>query len=103
MLVSVLAITSVFLLGCTNRPPPTDEFANEVIDSLTVPDSVKECMHGVVDSFTLTDGEKQKFGDLTGAADAAAKLDPKAEKQDETAVAGQAVIDRFQQELAACN
>jgi hypothetical protein len=93
----VLVVT---LGACGAAAPPADELANELIDTLEadgVPlsDAVKDCMHGVVDEFTLTDEERQS----TGASD----LNDVADKAADGQAASQAVIDRFQAELTACN
>lgn len=81
------------LAACTTSNPPTAELAEEVIDSLNVSTEAKACMHGIVEEFTLTDDEKLVADDLGSAADRAADGSPEA----------QAIVDRFEAELATCN
>jgi hypothetical protein len=90
----------VTLSACGAAAPPADELADELIDTLEadgVPlsDEVKDCMHGVVDEFTLTDEEMEDTG--------ASNLDGVAEKAADGQAASEAVIARFQAELTACN
>ncbi len=98
-LLAGVALVAV-LSACGASAPPADELANELIDTLEsdgVPlsDAVKACMHRVVDEFELTPEEAQATGEDN--------LDGVASKADEGQVASQAVIDRFQAELTACN
>lgn len=55
-------------------------------------ESVKACMHETIDAFTLTETELQGFKNL----------DDVFEKADEGQDQAQAIVDRFEAELALC-
>lgn len=99
-LFAVTAALSVSLLSaCGSSNPPAAEIAEEVVDAQDLPDSVKACMHDVIDNFTLTDAEK--------ASNVGTNLDEVSEKADsgskEEKAKAQAIIDRLQSDLTACN
>lgn len=91
---SLIALVAALvpLAACTTSNPPTAELTEEIIDSLGVTDDEKVCMYDVVEGFTLTDAERLVADDLGAAADKVADGSPEA----------QAIIDRFQSELASC-
>ncbi len=96
MLAAVAA--TVVLSACGASAPSGRELADELIDTLEkngapVSDAVKDCMHGKVADFALTDEEKVGFKDLDDVA-------KKASEGQEQALA---IMARFQQELASCN
>jgi hypothetical protein len=81
------------LTGCTNSAPPAAELADEMIDTLDVPDAVKDCMKAEVEGFELTEEEAQGFEDL----------DDVAKKADEGQEQAKQIMARFQEALASCN
>jgi hypothetical protein len=91
--VIALALGALVLAGCTNSAPPAAELADEMIDTLDVPDSVKACMKSEVEGFQLTEEEAQGFDDLDAVAEAA----------DDGQQLALAIMDRFEQSLEACN
>lgn len=91
-LAAALTLTAV-LTACGASAPPARELANEMIDTLDVSDSVKECMHDAVDDFRLSDEDAQGFDDLD---DVAAKADGGQERAIQ-------IMDDFEAALAACN
>ncbi|MET0143319.1 MAG: hypothetical protein ABW328_00810, partial [Ilumatobacteraceae bacterium] len=78
--------------------PPARELAHEIVDTAEVngkpvSDAVKTCMHQAIDDFQLTETELDGFG----------SLDEVAKKADDGQEQAITIMDRFQEELAACN
>jgi hypothetical protein len=92
---SVLALVlgAVVLAGCTDSAPPAAELADEVIETLDVPDQVKTCMKAEVEGFALSEEEAKGFEDLDDVAKKAADGQEQAKQ----------IIARFQAALADCN
>lgn len=89
-----LAVVSLTVLtACGASSPPARELADEMIDTLDVSESVKACMHGVVEDFSLTEEQAQGFSDFDDVAD-------KADGGNELA---KSIMQDFQDALAACN
>lgn len=88
-----MALALSFLTACGTSPPPADELALELIDTLDVSDAVKACMRDEVSGFTLTDEQQAGFNSLDDVAD-------KADGGNEQALA---IMADFQAALAACN
>jgi hypothetical protein len=63
VLAAVIVSTGV-LAACGASAPPADELAIEVIDSLDVSESVKECMRAEVDKF-----DEDELDQIAAAAD----------------------------------
>ena len=91
--VAVVALSSIVLAACGASAPPADELADELIDTLDVSDSDKECMHREVEDFSLTAEEAVGFEDL----------DDVATKADEGNELAQQIMQRFEDSLASCN
>ena len=92
-----MAFTGV-LTACGASAPPADELADELIDTLEkngqpVSDAVKACMHQAVADFELTPEEAQGFENLDDVAKKAADGNEQASQ----------ILQRFEDELAACN
>ncbi len=81
------------LTACGASSPPAEELALEVIESLDVDESVKECMRDEVTGFTLTEEQAQGFVDLDDVADKAARGNEQAQN----------IMADFEASLAACN
>lgn len=81
------------LTACGASAPPARELANELIDTLEVSDSVKDCMHAEVDDFNLTEEQANVFEDLDDVA-------AKADGGNELAIG---IMADFQAALATCN
>jgi hypothetical protein len=75
VLAAVIVSTGV-LAACGASAPPADELAIEVIDSLDVSESVKECMRAEVGTFAEDELDQiaaaANDGDAEGLADMAA-------------------------------
>lgn len=69
--------------------------AREVVDAMDVPQTVKDCMHDVIDNFQLTEAER--------SLNAGKDLDEVSAKASEGNAEAQSIVDRFQAELTACN
>ncbi|MDJ0769250.1 MAG: hypothetical protein QNJ12_10665 [Ilumatobacter sp.] len=91
VLLAVLAAGA--LTACGASSPPAEELALEVIESLDVDESVKECMRDEVTGFTLTEEQAQGFVDLDDVADKAARGNEQAQN----------IMADFEASLAACN
>jgi hypothetical protein len=91
--VLVLAAGTLVLTACGDLAPPAKELADEMIDTLDVPDSVKACMKDRVEGFELTEQEAQGFTDFDDVAAKAAEGQEQAKQ----------IMQRFQGSLAACN
>ena len=96
-LLAAVATLAVVLTACGASPPPGRELADEIIDTLEdesgpLSDDVKACMHQAVEDFRLTEEEAQGFKNLDDAAS-------KAEDGQEQAIR---IMQRFEDELAAC-
>lgn len=90
--VAVAALALTVLTACGASAPPARELADEMIDTLDVSDSVKECMHRELDEFSLTPEEAAGFEDLDDVA-------AKADGGNELALQ---VMARFEASLASC-
>ena len=89
-----LAVVAVSVLtACGAAAPPAKELANELVDTLDVPDSVKDCMHGEIDDFSLTEEQAQGFKDFDDVA-------TKAAGGNELAIG---ILADFEAALASCN
>ena len=88
-------IAALALTACGTSPPPANELAKEMIDTLEVAKDpkVKDCMYKVVDEFTLSDEDAQGFDNLDDVADKAADGQARAIE----------IMNRFEADLAACN
>jgi hypothetical protein len=100
-----VVVAGVALSACGASAPPGRELAHEMIDTLKgddgVPlsDEVKDCMHTKVDEFAVTDDEQTD--DIKSLDDAAKAIDDDGTST-ETRAKAQAIMDRFQAELASC-
>lgn len=92
-LAALAVVATGVLTGCGVSAPPAAELAFEVIDTLDVSDSVKDCMRLVVADFQLTDDQAVGFDGLDDVASKAA--DGNAQAQN--------IMDDFEADLAACN
>lgn len=92
-IVAVAVLATTVLAACGASAPPARELANEMIDTLDVSDSVKECMHDAVDEFTFTAEEAAGFEDLDDVATKAADGNEFARQ----------VMARFEASLGVCN
>ena len=98
-LFAAAAISLGFLTACGTSPPPADELAHEMIDAADGPDgqplseAERECMHGQVDEFELTEEERQGFKNL----------DDVFEKASEGQEQALEIVARFQADLETCN
>ncbi len=79
-----MIVSTGVLAACGASAPPADELAIEVIESLDVSESAKQCMLAVVDTF-----DEEELDQIAAAAD-----DGDAE--------GLAAIDAFQAALEDC-
>lgn len=80
------------LTACGASAPPAKELADEMIDTLDVSDSVKDCMHLEVEDFALTAEEATGFEDFDDVA-------AKAAGGNELALQ---IMQRFEDSLASC-
>jgi len=88
----------VLFTACGSQPPPADDLANEMIDTLEVDgvpvaQSVKDCMHAKVDEWQLSEEDATGFKDLNDVADKAAEGQERALQ----------IMQDFQDSLASCN
>lgn len=81
------------LTACGASAPPAKELADEMIDTLEVSDSVKTCMHDVVENFSLTEEQAQGFADFDDVAEKAAGGNELARN----------IMADFEAALTACN
>lgn len=89
----VLAVAAVTLLSaCGASAPPAKELANEMVDTLDVSDTVKDCMHREIDEFSLTEEQATGFTDFDDVAS-------KASEGNELALQ---IMGDFQSALATC-
>lgn len=89
-----LAVVGVSLLtACGASAPPAKELANEMVDTLDVPDSVKACMHEAIAEFSLTEEQAQGFKDFDDVA-------TKADGGNALAIG---ILADFEAALASCN
>ncbi len=91
--VLLLAAGTLVLTACGNLAPPAKELADEMVDTLDVPDSVKTCMKAEVEGFELTESEATGFTDFDDVAAKAAEGQQQAVQ----------IMQRFEDSLAACN
>jgi len=89
---SLASLSLVLLTACGTSPPPAEELAFEVIDTLDVDESVKACMRDEVTGFSLTDEQAQGFENLDDVAAKAADGNELAQN----------IIAAFEASLAAC-
>ncbi len=88
-----MALSLSVLTACGASAPPAKELADELIETLDVSDATKECMHGAVADFSLTEEQAQGFSDFDDVA-------AKAAGGNELA---RGIVADFQAALAACN
>ncbi len=89
---TLVALSLTVLAACGASAPPARELANEIVDTLDVSDEVKDCMHDVVDGFSLTEEQAQGFSDFDDVAAKAAGGNELAKN----------ILDDFEAALAAC-
>lgn len=89
----MLAAGTLVLTACGNLAPPAKELADEMVDTLDVPDSVKACMKDEIAGFELTESEATGFTDFDDVATKAADGQEQAKQ----------IMQRFEDTLAACN
>lgn len=92
-----IVVSSGILTACGTSPPPADEFANEMIETLDVSPEVKACMHQKADNFTIPVAYASDFKDLDAVATAADDLES---NQNADAII---VLGLFEEALASCN
>lgn len=89
-----LAVVGVSLLtACGASAPPAKELANEMVETLDVDQSVKDCMHDKIANFSLTEEQAQGFEDFDEVA-------AKAAGNNELAIG---ILAQFEAALASCN
>jgi hypothetical protein len=92
--VIALAVASITVLSaCGASAPPAKELATEMVDTLDVDESVKECMRKQIDDFSLTEEQATGFADFDDVA-------AKADGGNELALQ---IMGDFQAALASCN
>lgn len=87
------AVSLGVLTACGGYAPPADELANELIDTLAVNEAVKDCMHAVVDDFSLSEEDAMGFTDFGDVAEKAADGNERALQ----------ILADFEAALTACN
>lgn len=80
------------LSACGASAPPAKELAVEMVDTLDVSDSVKDCMKREIEDFSLTEEQAQGFRDFDDVA-------AKADGGNELALQ---ILGDFQDALASC-
>lgn len=89
-----LAVVGVSLLtACGASAPPAKELADEMVETLDVDQSVKDCMHDKIANFSLTEEQAQGFEDFDEVA-------AKAAGNNELAIG---ILAQFEAALASCN
>jgi hypothetical protein len=91
-LIAIAVVSIGVVTACGASAPPARELAHELVDTLDVSDDVKDCMHGRVDSFSLSEEDAQGFTDLDDVA-------AKADSGNERAIQ---IMNDFQAALASC-
>ncbi|HSH10422.1 MAG TPA: hypothetical protein VLA10_01445 [Ilumatobacter sp.] len=89
-----MAVVGVSLLtACGASAPPAKELADEMVETLDVSQSVKDCMHEAIANFSLTEEQAQGFKDFDEVA-------TKAAGNNELAIG---ILAQFEAALASCN
>jgi hypothetical protein len=89
----VVVVAVGVLTACGASSPPARQLADELVDTLDVSDSVKDCMHAEIEEFRLTEEQAQGFEDLDDVA-------AKAAGGNELAIG---IMNDFQNALENCN
>lgn len=87
--VALAALATAALTACGVSAPPPAELANEIIDTLDVSDSVKDCMRVALAEYT--------DDDLNAITDGLNS------ENTETKAEAEAALVQFERDLAACN